>query len=118
MPAQGEQHGMLVQEISFGPLPDPAVLEEYKNADTSFPERIMRMAEAHNQADVNTKNRMSLSYLITPIIGQIFTLTLGIGGMLAGIYLARAGFSTVAIAIIACCFSPVIINILRGLRRK
>jgi len=34
-----------------------------------IPERIMRMAEAHNAADVMTKNRISFSNLIVPIIG-------------------------------------------------
>jgi uncharacterized membrane protein len=70
-------------ELIQGPLPDPQMLSNYKNADPSFPERIMRMAEEHNAADVSTKNRISLSNLIVPIIGQIFTLVLGAGSILA-----------------------------------
>jgi len=35
-------------EIFQGPLPDPEMLEKYKNADPSFPERIVRMAEEQN----------------------------------------------------------------------
>jgi len=57
------------QSISVGPLPDPDALERYGNADPSFPERIVRMAEAHNAADVRAKNRMSLSHLVIPIRG-------------------------------------------------
>jgi hypothetical protein len=94
------------------------MLEKYRNADPSFPERIMRMAEAHNAADVITKNRISLSNLIVPIIGQVFTLLLGAGGIFACIYLANAGYTGPAIAIIVSSFSPIIIGAFRNLRRK
>ncbi|MDR0403494.1 MAG: hypothetical protein LBH35_07915 [Treponema sp.] len=104
-------------ELFQGPLPDPEMLERYKNADSSFPERIMRMAEAHNAADVKTKNRISLSNLIVPIIGQIFTLMLGAGGIAACVYLAKAGFTGGAIATMVGSFSPMVINAFRGLRQ-
>ena len=100
-----------------GPLPDPMTLEQYKNADPSFPERIMRMAEAHNAADVKSKNRTSLSNLIIPIIGQVFTLMLGAGGILACIYLSMSGYTGGAITAIAGSFSPIIINAIKGLRQ-
>ena len=122
VPSQSEQHIVLTrQEISEtfqGPLPDPEMLERYKNADPSFPERIMRMAEAHNAADIKTKNRISLSNLIIPIIGQVFTLLLGTGGILACIYLARSGYTGGAIAAIVSSFSPMVINAFKGLRQS
>jgi uncharacterized membrane protein len=105
-------------EIIQGPLPEPEVLERYKNADPSFPERIMRMAEAHNTADVKIKYRISLSNLIVPIIGQIFTLVLGASSILACIYLVKAGYTGGAIAAIVCGFSPLVINSFKGLRQK
>jgi uncharacterized membrane protein len=120
--SQSDQQIVLTrQEISEtyqGPLPDPVMLEEYKNADPSFPERIMRMAEAHNAADINTKNRISLANLLIPIIGQVFTLLLGTGGIFACIYLARAGYTGGAIAAIVGSFSPMVINAFKGLRQK
>jgi uncharacterized membrane protein len=122
VPSQSDQHIVLTrQEISEtfqGPLPDPVMLEGYKNADPSFPERIMRMAEAHNAADINTKNRISLANLIIPIIGQVFTLLLGTGGIFACIYLARTGYTGGAIAAIVGSFSPMVINAFKGLRQK
>jgi uncharacterized membrane protein len=122
LPLQGDKRIILTrQEISEtfeGPLPDPVMLEKYKHADPSFPERIMRMAEAHNAADINTKNRISLSNLIIPIIGQVFTLLLGAGGILACIYLARAGYTGGAIAAIVGSFSPMVINAFKGLRQN
>ena len=107
-----------ISETYQGPLPDPIMLERYKNADPSFPERIVCMAEAHNAADVRTKNRISLSNLLIPIIGQVFTLLLGAGGILACIYLAKSGYPEGAIAAIVGSFSPIIINAIKGLRRQ
>jgi len=107
-----------VMETYAGPLPDPVMLEKYKNAGDTFPERIMQMAEAHNNADINTKNRISLSNLIVPIIGQVFTLLLGAGGILACVFLARSGFTGGAIAAIIGSFSPMVINAFRGLRQN
>jgi uncharacterized membrane protein len=115
LPQQYNQ-SLLVSEFE-GPLPNPAILEQYKNADPSFPERIMRMAEAHNNADVIAKNRISLSNLIIPILGQVFTLALGVGGILAGVYLAMSGYTVGAIATITGSFSPMIINAFKGIRQ-
>jgi uncharacterized membrane protein len=98
------------QVIYQGPLPEPETLRQYGIADPSFPERIMKMAEAHNAADVKLKERVSLSNLIVPVIGQIFTLGLGAGGILACIYLAKAGYEGGAIASIAASFAPMVIN--------
>jgi uncharacterized membrane protein len=106
-----------ISEFFQGPLPDPEMLVRYKNADNSFPERIMRMAEAHNAADIVTKNRISLSNLIVPIIGQVFTLILGVSSIAACIYLALAGYTGAAIAAIAGGFSPMVISAFKNLRQ-
>jgi len=104
-------------ELYLGPLPNPDMLERYKNAGIDFPERIMRMAEAHNKADTTAKNRISLANLIIPIIGQVFTLMLGIGGIFACVYLAKLGYTGEAVAAIIASFSPMIINAFRGLNQ-
>jgi uncharacterized membrane protein len=111
------QQTIQTRELYQGPLPEPEMLEKYKNSDPSFPERIMRMAEAHNAADVATKNRISLSNLVVPIIGQVFTLMLGAGGILACVHLANTGFMGGAIAAIAGSFSPMVINAFKGFRQ-
>ena len=114
------QHLMTVEtEVTAaysGPLPDPSMLLRYKDAGDNFPERIMQMAEAHNKADVNTKNRISFSNLTVPIIGQVFTLFLGSAGIIACVYLASSGFTGEAITSVLTSFSPIIINAFRGLR--
>ena len=106
------------QEIIISPLPDPEIMARYKNADPSFPERIMKMAENHNAADVRMKNRVSLGNMIIPMIGQIFTLILGAGSILACIYLAMAGYTNAAIATIIGGFSPMIIASFKNFRQK
>jgi len=55
LPTQQEQPVIQTREEYYqGPLPDPNTLIMYKSTDPSFPERIMKMAEAHNAADVVT----------------------------------------------------------------
>jgi hypothetical protein len=93
-------------------------LERYKNADPSFPEHIMKMAEAHNAADVKSKYRISWGNLVVPILGQVFTVVLAVGGTLACIYLAKAGYTGPAVASIVSSYSPIIINAFRNLRHK
>jgi uncharacterized membrane protein len=110
--------GHVHSELYSGPIPDPETLERYKNADPSFPERIMKMAEAHNAVDVAAKNRISLSNLIVPVIGQVFTLILGVAGILACIFLAQAGYTGPAVAAIAGSFAPMVIGAFRNLRRR
>jgi uncharacterized membrane protein len=106
------------EELYLGPLPEPETLEKYKLTDPSFPERIMKMAEAHNAADVRAKNRVSLVNLVVPIAGQVFTLLLGAGGILSCVFLSQAGFAGGAIASIVTSFSPMVISALRSLRAR
>jgi len=90
----------------------------YKNADPSFPERIVKMAERHNAADVGIKKGFIFSNTIIPVIGQVFTFLLGAGSLLACIYLVEKGYTSGAIATVAAGFSPIIINALRSFRQN
>ena len=76
------------------------------------------MAEDHNAADVKAKNRISLSNLVVPIIGQTFTLMLGAGSILACVYLAVSGYTGPAIATITGGLSPIVINAFKSLRQN
>ena len=105
-------------EIFQGPLPDPEMLEKYKNADPSFPERIVKMAEEHNAADVGIKKSISFSSTVIPIAGQVFTFFLGAGSLFTCIYLAEKGYAGSAIAAVVAGFAPIIINALKGFRQN
>jgi uncharacterized membrane protein len=110
-------HDITIQqgELYAGPIPSPEILEKFKTVDASFPERIMQMAEQHAQADVRTKNRFSLSLLLVPLFGQLFSLLLGLGGIAACVFLARTGFTGAAIAAIVASFAPIVIAALKNL---
>jgi uncharacterized membrane protein len=105
-------------EIYHGPLPDPEMLEKYKNADPSFPNRIVKMAENHNAADVGIKKGMTFSTTIIPVMGQLFTFLLGAGSLTVCVYLAQKGFTGGAIAAVVAGFAPIIINALKGFKQN
>jgi uncharacterized membrane protein len=105
-------------QLYHGPIPQPEILKRFGDIDSSFPERIMKMAEEHNKADVRTKNRFSLSNLVMPIIGQVFTLFLGAGSLLAAIYLSRNGHAAEGVSAIIGGFAPVVIAAFANLRNK
>jgi uncharacterized membrane protein len=107
-----------MQEIYQGPMPHPDTLKGFGEIDLSFPERIMKMAEAHNDADVKTKLRLSLANLMIPIIGQVFTLLITGGGIIACVFLAIAGKYGESVAAIILSFAPIIINALTNLKNK
>jgi len=41
------------QKYHSGPIPSPEILRGYQSIDSSFPERIMKMAEANNAASID-----------------------------------------------------------------
>ena len=94
------------------------MLEKYKNANPTFPERIVKMAEKHNAADVGIKKSFSFSSTVIPMLGQIFTFLLGAGSLYACVRLIEKGYAGGAIATVIAGFSPIIINALKGFRKN
>jgi uncharacterized membrane protein len=114
--ASTEEH-VIIRQYN-GPIPPPADLKELQAINPDFPERVMRIAEAHAKADVQTKNRDSIASLVTPIIAQIITFFLGIAGIAGCIYLSKAGHEAGGIAAMVGSFSPMIIAALSNLKKK
>jgi uncharacterized membrane protein len=114
--AATEEH-VIIRQYN-GPIPPPADLKELQAINPDFPERIMRIAEAHAKADIQTKNRDSLANLITPVMGQIITFLLGLAGIGGCILLSRAGYEAGGIAAIVASFSPMIVAALSNLKKK
>ncbi|GHV16143.1 hypothetical protein FACS189493_1450 [Spirochaetia bacterium] len=104
-----------MQQVYQGPIPQSQELAGYKSIDPTYPDRIIKMAESHTAADVKTKNRKSWAEMVTPIIGQTYTLFLGFGGMGVCIYLANKGFTAQGIAAVAVGFAPMVINAISSL---
>lgn len=101
-------------ELYEGPLPNPEMLAGFKNIDPSFPDRIVKMAENHNAADVHMKRGFVFSTTVIPIAGQIFTFLLGVGSLCVCVYLATKGLTGGAIAVVIAGFAPIIINAIKS----
>lgn len=76
------------------------------------------MAENNNAADIETKKGVSLSNIIIPIIGQVFTFLLGAGSLYVCVHLAGKGYAGGSIAAVIAGFAPIIINALKGFRQN
>jgi uncharacterized membrane protein len=111
-----EEH-VIIRQYN-GPIPPPADLKELQAISADFPERVMRIAEAHAKADILRKNRDSLANLIIPMMGQIITFLLGLAGIGGCILLSRAGYEAGGIAAIVASFSPMIVAALSNLRKQ
>jgi uncharacterized membrane protein len=101
-------------EVFSGPLPSPEDLQRYKNIDDGFAERIFRMAEDHNAANVAIKK----SRAISPILGQVFSFLMSMAGFGTAIFFGFRGTEAGAIAAIIGGISPIIVAALSNLKKK
>jgi len=85
------------QEIFSGPLPPPDTLKGYSEVNPNYPERLMKMAEAHAAADVHQKYKEPFNVTL----GQIFSFLLGLSGFGLSAFLAIRGLGADAIAVAA-----------------
>lgn len=106
------------QEVYTGPIPHPDILKGFAEIDSSFPERIIKMAEKHNESNVLQKNRISWSNAYLPLIGQIFTFILAISGILFGVFLAIKGHTSSSITSIIGGFCPILIAAISNLNKN
>jgi len=111
---------LIIQRIQTfsGPLPHPELLNKYGEIKPDFPERIVKMAENHNAADIRTKDRFSFAMSFAAISGTVFSFLLGISGVGAGIWLAQIGYSGASIAAIIGGIAPILIASLRNFSKK
>jgi uncharacterized membrane protein len=56
----GAERHVIIRQYN-GLIPPPDDLKELQTVSPDFPEGVMRIAEAHAKADVQTKNRSSLA---------------------------------------------------------
>jgi uncharacterized membrane protein len=101
------------QELFCGPLPSPEHLQGYKNIDDGYAERIFKMAEDHNAADVAMKR----SQAKTPVLGQVFSFLISIAGFGTSVFFGIKGTEAGVIAAIIGGIAPIIIAALSNLKR-
>jgi uncharacterized membrane protein len=116
-------HSSLMQEIEThelysGPIPHPDFLKKFGDIDPSFPERIMRMTEDNNKADVTMRDRFSLTGIVVPILGQIFSFLISCIGFGAAILLGLKGIEAGAITATIGGIAPIVIAALTNLRSR
>jgi uncharacterized membrane protein len=100
-------------ELYQGPIPHPDILLKFGAVDPSYPERIMKMTETNNHANIQNRKRDSIS----GILGQVFSFTLGIAGLGVSAFLAVKGLEAGAIAAALGGVAPIIIAALGNLRK-
>ncbi|MDR2587907.1 MAG: hypothetical protein LBC67_00625 [Spirochaetales bacterium] len=105
-------------EVYSGPIPSPEDLQAFGRIDSSFPERIMKMTEANNNADVTTKNRFSLVNLIVPVIGQAASFVISCIGFGSAVFLAIRGVEGAAITAAIGGIAPIVIAALANFKKS
>jgi uncharacterized membrane protein len=101
------------QEFFSGPLPPPEALKAYREIDPGYPERLMKMAEAHAAADVYKKYKEPFNVTL----GQILSFSLGLTGFGISALFAFKGLESGAIAAAIGGVAPIIIAALGNLRK-
>jgi uncharacterized membrane protein len=108
-----EQH-----QLFSGPLPPPEMLKAYKGIDGNFPERMMKIAEKHAEADVRGKDRMSFATFVAPLVGQALSFFLGLTGLGLCAFLATKGLGSESIVAAIGGIAPIIVVALSNLKKK
>ena len=101
------------QEFFSGPLPPPESLKAYGEINPEYPERLMKMAEAHAAADVHQKYKEPFNITL----GQVFSFFLGLTGFGISALFAFKGLEAGAIAAAIGGVAPIIIAAIGNLRK-
>ena len=101
------------QEIFSGPLPLLDTLKGYGEVDPDYPERLMKMAEAHAAADVHQKYKEPFNVTL----GQVFSFVLGFSGFGLSAFLALRGLGAGAIAVAIGGVAPIVVAAIGNLRK-
>jgi hypothetical protein len=100
-------------ELYQGPIPHPDILIKFGAVDASYPERIMKMTEDNNRANIQNKKWDSTSGML----GQVLSFLLGLAGLGTSAFLAMKGLEAGAIATALGGVAPIIISALGNLRK-
>jgi hypothetical protein len=93
-------------------------VKKFGDVDPSFPERIMRMTEDNNKADITARNRFSLVGLAVPLLGQIFSFLISCMGFGVAVLFGLKGIEIGAVTATIGGIAPIVIAALANLRAK
>lgn len=113
----------VTRTLHVGPLPPPEVLSAYGQVDPSFPERILRMAEAqaeHRKHQEKEELRADIEDLKaqrgTERIGQIFALIVCLAFLSGGVWVTLRGHEWVGGVIVGATLLGIVTVFVTGRR--
>lgn len=103
-----EVAGMVLREeqisMHSGPIPSPEVLKGYGDIDSSFPHRIVTMAEAQSKHRMSMEESVLKSSIVNERVGMVLGAVIASISIVGGLYLALndknlVGFSAIFVPI-------------------
>lgn len=85
----------VTQERFQGPIPPPAILENYNAIIPNGAERIMAMAEKQAEHRQILENKVISSDILNSRLGLVFGLTIGLAGLACGTICILNGYAVV-----------------------
>ncbi|MCL2231947.1 MAG: hypothetical protein FWB99_02605 [Treponema sp.] len=104
---------LLGQEVFSGPLPSPGMLKGYREISPDYPERLMKMAEAHAAADIHKKYKEPFNITFGQVLRSLWAFLFGLSKRPFG----SNGLEAVAIAAALGGIAPIIVAALGNLRK-
>ncbi len=107
-----------ITESHRGPLPLPSHLKQYGEIDPSFPERIMKMAEANNNAAIEDSHKALDASVREVKRGQILSFVIAMTGLLVGSALVIFCKSSAGVATMLTGVSPILVSAIESIMKK
>ena len=90
---------MQEKQVFFsGSIPHPDILKGYSDIDSSFPERILKIAESHDKTEDDAQQSLVRGNVVSAILGQILSFIFGVVGIGAAVFLGIHGNTMGAVA--------------------
>jgi uncharacterized membrane protein len=133
MYSEDKTQAVLAQKVEYkGLIPSPEMMEGFKSVDSSFPERILAMAEKNSEArnkiaiqESNVKEKLVDNQKFAIEVdakfktrGQIFTLMIALFFIALSAFFGYIGKETAAIISIIGGLGAIIPSIIKGLTGK
>ena len=114
-----------IQETFSGPLPPPAILQDFGTINPSFPERIFVMAEKEQtavhslQTSIYVLNKLQVETTAQAIKrGQIFGTVISLSFLAGAVYLSINGHDYVAVTLVGVTLLGIITLMITGRRHS
>lgn len=118
---QTQQHAQIIASSFQGPLPPPAILEDYDRINPGLANEIVAWARdetkhrhAMEQKAISIDERLAKSYVREILLGQIFGFIIAMAFLGAAIYLALRGYELAAAALGSLGIGSIVVAFIAG----